>query len=272
MHRSGKRAIPVAAFILLESFEVNKLLILLMVCAGTLVSAHAQTPFQCPKNTEDMMNYFLMAYPDRTDHSMGSLLANPIYSSITPEINSGYVQQGYFVWTKSELGYPWDVRTFDKNYIYDRATELVWVDPTSFKRFKQDMKLSPRCVSTKGSGDTMKTTQKQSAYRFYTDCEATKTADLGYVTNAISAPVMADTGDSMGTVKTRILTYSYGCNSSYSQCAYKETFSLGLNIGLYDWKYYISKKGKWVLQQESDIDLFTLGQSVPMFSCTNTYQ
>jgi hypothetical protein len=73
-------------------------------------------------------------------------------------------------------------------------------------------------------------------------------------------------------VKTRTLTYTYACNSRYSQCSYKEVFSLGWNVGLYDWKYYVAQNGQWVLAQDSIINNFTLGQSVPMFSCPNTYQ
>ena len=58
----------------------TSLLVLLGVClAGSL---HAQT-FQCSNSNEDMMNYFLMGYPDRIDNSMASPNANPIYSSVT---------------------------------------------------------------------------------------------------------------------------------------------------------------------------------------------
>ena len=48
-----------------------------------------------------MLNYFLMGYPDRVDNFMASSNPNPIYSSVTPELGSGYAQQGSFVWTKS---------------------------------------------------------------------------------------------------------------------------------------------------------------------------
>jgi hypothetical protein len=51
-----------------------------------------------------------------------------------------------------------------------------------------------------------------------------------------------------------------------------EVFSLGYNVGLYDWKYYTAQNGQWVLVQDSVINNFNLGQSVPMFSCPNTYQ
>jgi hypothetical protein len=246
----------------------TSLLVLVGVClAGSL---HAQT-FQCSNSNEDMLNYFLMGYPDRIDNFMASSNANPIYSSVTPELGSGYAQQGSFVWTKSPQGYPWDVKTFDKNYIYDRSTELVWTDPTSFKRFNKDLPLSRRCISP-NSGAAIKIRKDRTAYTFYSDCTAYQTADLSYVTTQISKPIMVDTGGNLSQVKTRTLTYTYSCNSSYSNCLYKEVYSLGYNVGLYDWKYYVSQNKQWQLVQESIINNFSLGQSVPMFTCPNTYQ
>jgi len=246
------------------------LLMLLGVCLSG--SLHAQTTFKCSGSNEDMMTYFLMGYPDRIDNYMASPNVNPIYSSITPDIGPGYPQQGYFVWTKGASGYPWDVKTFDKNRIYDRSTELVWMDPTTFKRFNKDLPLSPRCISPNGGSATIRTKQQDSAYSFYSDCTVYQTADLSYVTTQVSKPVMADTGGNLGQVKTRTLTYSYSCNASYSNCLYKEVYSLGYNVGLYDWKYYVSQNKKWQLVQDSIINNFTLGQSVPMFTCPNTYQ
>ena len=81
-------------------------------------ATQAQQSFQCPKGTEDMLSYFVMAYPSRADHYMGPGNANPIYTSIDPEIQTGYAPQGTFFWVKSASGYPWDVNTFDQNYVY----------------------------------------------------------------------------------------------------------------------------------------------------------
>lgn len=218
-----------------------------------------------------MLKYFLMSYPNRADHHMGPGNANPIYSFIDPELGAGYAAQGYFVWTKSQSGYPWDVKPFDKYYVYDRSTELLWVDPLSFKRFNQDMRLSPRCISTTASS-TIKIPKSRSAYSFYKNCAVTQTADLGYVVNTISSPTTVNTGGPLGKVKTRKLTYQYACNSNYGNCAYKEVFSLGLNVGLYNWKYYVKQNGQWVQAQESVINNYLIGQSVPYFMCPNTYQ
>jgi hypothetical protein len=236
------------------------------------VTSQAQQTFTCPKGTEDMLNYFVMAYPDRTDHYLGPGNANPIYTSIDPEIQTGYAQQGAFYWVKSASGYPWDVNTFDQNYVYHRSTELKWVDPSTFKRQAQDMPLTPRCVSTRGGTAPIKLPPSRSVYSFYSNCQSYQTADLSYVVNTISKPSLVNTGGSLGTVKTRFLNYAYTCNSSYSGCKYLEVFSLGQNVGLYDWKYYTAQNGSWVLKQESVINNFSVGHSTPYFACSNTYQ
>lgn len=70
------------------------------------------------------MNYFTMNYPNRVDHYMAPGNANPVYTAIVPELTSSFASQGYFLWIKSPAGYPWDVKAFDGNYIYDRTTEL----------------------------------------------------------------------------------------------------------------------------------------------------
>jgi hypothetical protein len=114
-----------------------------------------------------MINYFVMAYPARVDSFMAPGNANPIYTSIFPDDGTNnYAASGYFVWTKSPVGYPWDIKTF---------------------------------------------------------------------------------------------TYEYICDQYYGSCQYKEVFSRG--VGLYDWKYYVRKGSKFVLNAESVIDNEQGGQT-----------
>lgn len=243
---------------------------LLVFCALASMCASAQN-FTCPAGTEDMMNYFLMSYPDRIDKHMGPGNANPAYSVIIPEYGSMYPAQGLFLWIKSVKGYPWDVKTFDQNFIYDRATELHWGDPTSFKRFNKDLKMSPRCIGLKKAGGTIKIPPSDSAYTFYSSCQAYQSSALSYVRNAISTPVNVKVGN-LGTVRTRYFRYRYACDSSYTNCKYMELFSLGYGIGHYDWKYYTNQNGQWVLVKESVIDQLSQGQTTPSLPCTTSYQ
>src|SRR5438045_3375642 len=39
-----------------------------------------------------------------------------------------------FYWVKSAQGYPWDVKKYDANLIYDWVTEVSWTDPKNFKK------------------------------------------------------------------------------------------------------------------------------------------
>ncbi|HET7209365.1 MAG TPA: hypothetical protein VFI95_22505 [Terriglobales bacterium] len=235
------------------------------------VVSNAQT-FSCPSGTEDMLNYFVMGYPMRVDSFMGPGNANPIYSSIVPDNGAApYADAGYFVWTKSAVGYPWDIKTWDSNYVYDRTTELSWTDPTAFKRFNQDLPMSRRCVPVGSSGGTLKIANSKTSYQSYGQCTAYQTQNLGYVVNTISAPALVNVGN-VGTVKTRSFTYKYSCDSSYSHCKYKEVFSLGYQIGLFDWKYYANQNGTWVFQQESVINNQKGGQTTPSLPCSTSYQ
>jgi hypothetical protein len=248
-----------------------KISVFLCLIATLTFSAHSQT-FSCPAGTEDMLSYFVMGYPNRVDHYMGPGNANPIYSSITPDLQASFAAQGYFVWTKGVRGYPWDIKVFDGNYVYDRSTELTWSDPTSFKRFSKDLPMSPRCVSTKKGTTNIKIPASGTVYGSYYNCTLSQTSNLNYVVNSISKPSMANAGGNLGVVQTRKFQYQYGCDSTYSNCTDMEVFSLGYQIGLYDWKRYIAQNGSWTLQQDSAINNLSAGQTTPDLPCPNSYQ
>jgi hypothetical protein len=219
-----------------------------------------------------MLKYFTMGYYNRLDHYMGPGNANPIYTVISPDLGATFATTGRFLWLKSAAGYPWDIKAFDSNYIYDRTTELSWTDPTSFKRFNTDMPLSRRCVAVNKSGGSIRVSSSQTNYTSYANCQPTQTQPLGYVVNTISPPSMAATGGNLGTLKTRYFTYRYTCDSSYQNCAYQEVFSLGYGVGLYDWKLYVNKGGTFYQTQESVINHFASGSATAYLPCMNSYR
>lgn len=250
---------------------MSRLLILAIVAIATCATASAQT-FACPSGAEDMMNYFAMGYPNRLSNYMGPGNANPIYTTIVPDLGTSFATAGYFVWTKSSVGYPWDIKSFDQNYVYDRTTELSWTDPTSFKRFAIDLPMSRRCVPVGKAAAPLKIASASTNYSSYAACQSTQTQNLGYVLNSISAPVKVNTGGNLGTVSTRYFKYQYSCDSNYANCAYMEIFSLGYQVGLYDWKYYQNQSGAWVEVQESVINQFDAGAATPYLPCSDSYQ
>lgn len=249
-----------------------KSLILALLALLVCPSVFAQTTQSCPTGTEDMMNYFVMGYPNRLNSYMGPGNANPIYTNITPDLGSSFATTGQFEWTKSSVGFPWDIKTFDSNYIYDRTTELSWTDPTAFKRFNTDLPMSRRCVPVKRAGGSIKVAAGNTTYTLYANCLPTVSQPLGYVVNTISPPTFVNLGAKLGSVKTRYFSYRYSCNSNYENCAYQEVFSLGSGVGLYDWKYYVNQNGTMVLKQESVINQFDSGAATPYLPCSSSYQ
>jgi len=217
----------------------------------TCVFAQSQSqPFSCPSGTEDMLNYFVMAYPARVDKNMGPGNANPVYSSVVPDYGDN---------------------TYAAKFVYDRSTELGWTDPTSFKRFNIDLPMSRRCVPVGYSGATLKIPASNTFYQSYSQCAPYLTQPLGYVVNSVSASTWVNVGN-VGPTRTRYFTYKYSCDSNYANCQYKEVYSLGLGIGLFDWKYYVNKQGSFVLQQESIINQEQGGQTTPSMPCANSYE
>ncbi len=219
-----------------------------------------------------MMNYFVMGYPNRLNHYMGPGNANPIYSTISPDLGTNFATNGEFEWTKSSVGYPWDIKVFDSNYIYDRTTEVNWTDPTAFKRFSTDLPMSRRCVPASKAGGAIRVAAGNTNYQSYANCLPTQTQNLGYVVNTISAPKVVNVGTALGSVRTRYFTYRYSCNSSYENCLYQEVYSLGYGVGLYDWKYYINQNGTFLLNQESIINQLDSGSATPYLPCSSSYE
>jgi hypothetical protein len=234
------------------------------------VCAYSQT-FSCPSGTEDMLKYFVMAYPNRTTHYMAPGNANPVYTTIEPELGNHYASSGRFLWIKSSAGYPWDIKSFDQNYVYDRTTELNWTDPTSFKRFNKDLPMSHRCVAVGAAGNTIKLTPSQSSYSLYSNCQATQTANLNYVMNEITAPANVNGGGNLGVVKTRYFKYYYGCNASYS-CTDQEIYSLGYQVGLFKWQHFQKQNGAWVQVAHSNMNEFEEGEATPYTPCSSSYE
>ena len=70
-----------------------------------------------------MMNYFTMAYPNRLANYMGPGNANPIYTTIVPDLGTSFATAGYFLWTKSSVGYPWDIKAFDTKYRHRNSSK-----------------------------------------------------------------------------------------------------------------------------------------------------
>jgi hypothetical protein len=131
--------------------------------------------------------------------------------------------------------------------------------------------MTRRCVRIGKAGPTIKVPATNTTYQSFSQCQPTVRQPLGNTTNSTSAPTVVNLAN-IGPVQTRYFTYQYTCDQYYNSCQYKEVFSLGYGVGLYDWKYYVRQGNKFVLNAESVIDNEQGGQTTASLPCTISYQ
>jgi hypothetical protein len=176
---------------------------------------------------------------------------------------------GNQIWyMKGQSGSPWDMFTFDQNYVYQSITENVWTDPHTFKMFASKswpganggVAWCPRFLPN----DPVPLMTADSTYRVYTACNQFTTATLG-------GPIMTrawfddfDAGGSLGQLF-HCLIVDYHWNPGLTVME-RNIYSQGK--GLVSWATYNLIGGVYVQQKESLFDMELAGGSPPVnFPC-----
>jgi hypothetical protein len=219
--------------------------------------------FTCPAGEADTMKYFVMSAESRADHFMNGQ-PNPIYTEVFPDTD--FAASGYWFWLKSSSAHGFDVKSFDEHYVYMRSTELVWTDPTTFKRFERDLPIAARCVTEGKPGPTIRV--PDTTFNYFASCRPYKTSHLETSVNDLDAPVLMETGGNIGRIWTRVLHYRYNCNSNFENCQNEEQFFLGNGYGEWQWKHF--KSGK--LLSVSLMNNLEEGQTSATLPCTDSYR
>jgi hypothetical protein len=214
-----------------------KLLLTLCVLLPALLSAFAaaQEPatFSCPAGKADVMKYFVMSKSKRNQYYLGGS-TNSVYTQVFPD--EDFAPQGYWFWLKSPKAHGFDVKVFDRDRIYMRATELIWTDNTTFKRFTRDLPIAERCVPEGQAGAEIRVADTR--FDFYSACKAYKSSTLGTAVNTLDAPELVNVGGDVGKAWTRILHYRYNCDKNFQKCEDEEQFFLANGFGLWRWKHF----------------------------------
>jgi hypothetical protein len=209
------------------------------------------------------MKYFAMAGGLRSSDFMSGT-KNSIYTEVFPD--EDFAETGYWFWLKSPNGHGFDVKAFDKAHVYVRATELVWQDNATFKRFVHDLPIAPRCVAEGEPGPEIKV--RDTAYEYFAGCRPYKQGQLGTALNSLDAPVLMDTEGNIGKVWTRVLHYRYNCDNDFRQCRDEEQFYLANGYGEWQWKHY--KNG--ALVNSTLISQTKSGSSSASLPCQNSFE
>lgn len=233
-----------------------------MILCG-VSAAQDSVAFSCPAGTADVMKYFVMQKSLREQHFMhGS--ANSIYTQVFPD--EDFAEYGHWFWLKSATGNGFDVKAFDREHVYMRATELTWTDSTSFKRFDRDLPIAERCVPEGKPGAEIRVAATQ--FHYYSSCHAYKSSELGTAVNTLDAPALMNVGGNVGQAWTRVLHYHYNCDVNFKDCSDEEQFYLANGYGIWQWKHY--RRG--ALVKTTLEDHLREGQASGHLPCKNSYE
>lgn len=187
--------------------------------------------------------------------------------------------QRKFYWVKSAKGFPWDVKSYDANFIYDTITEVNWSDPQTFKRHigpnGKGYPISPRSLSyVPGAAPaklwTITIPPSGTNFEIHSSCSQYRLSNLGYAKAEIWGPFYESLGgDLPPNTETLHLNWMWSCDSSYNNCKVKERFTLMKAYGNVKWENYKLFSGQYVLQQSSLRNVATLGTTIPVHPCWN---
>jgi len=163
----------------------------------------------------DLTKWFLMpstiaglGYGRETHHLEGVTLTG------APADREYHIDTGKnLVIMKDPRGWPWDVKSYDQNFIYDWITELDWTSPRNYKAFNPPLSMCPRFWD----GDPYNSAEiihPTSNYDTFINCKKVQSANLQEVAYNIHAPVLMDFGGDVGEQETIIIEYYWDSASN----------------------------------------------------------
>lgn len=162
------------------------------------------------------------------------------------------------VYTKSQQGWPWDVKSYDSNWIYDWITEMDWTSPSDYKANSPKMQMVPRYWN----GDNSWSHADGSIpVLFYQNCAKVKTGANSPVFT-MTGPYAYNFGGNVGTLNTIRVNYQWSPIDL-------EQLYLTQEHGWVLWTYLrrTSTSSPWNLVQWSNHNQVVQGSLTPVFKC-----
>lgn len=167
---------------------------------------------------------------------------------------------GSSLWfTKTAQGYPWDIKPYDSNFIYDRVTELDWNFPSDFKQFNPPLAMCPRLWD----GDpTWNIYHPTSNYEVWQNCVKVNSASVGEVLYTLEGPYAIDFQGMVGLTPAILLSYYW---NNFSD---REQLFLTRRFGWVKWTHAaLQISGRYSVDAASLHNQVVAGQVTPKFPC-----
>lgn len=152
----------------------------------------------------------------KTSHLEGTNTSNGQSSKV---IQHGYDTGKTLVFTKTNNGFPWDVKEYDNAYIYDTATELDWTSPKDYKANGW-----PMCPRIWDGDPSWYYYQASAPWKGFQNCKQVSSGDVGPVLYSLQGPYLQDFGGDIGVQETILLTYLWGGGKNREQLFLTQAF------------------------------------------------
>src|SRR5581483_1954408 len=199
---------------------------------------------QCPSGYEDMVGWMLPS--NLSIHLVGS-----------HDYKGFGLAPGKMYFIKSKKGWPLDEKLYDAEFVYDYITEngaQGWASPSAVKEYVIPVKLAPRCIPYVAVGKraaSVSTPSSETEFVSKLNCIEVGRHNLGYIIGQVWNQGMVNFGGTIGLADTRVLTYRWGCDSTYSNCAAREELWLARGYGWVEGKLY--KNGQLINDTKSNV-------------------
>lgn len=197
-------------------------------------------------------------YGVETHHLEGMNLTN------NSKVYAYHRDTGQSMWfTKTKNGFPWDIKQYDQNFIYDTGTELDWSSPKDFKLMNPKV---PMCVRFWDGNPTSYQFNQHATYDVYGNCKVVAHGDVGPVYYTLQGPFQMDFGGDVGVANTILLTYYWADKKN------REQLFLTDRVGWCVWTHanlvqLSPSTADYVVDSYVVHNQIVSGQLVPQFPC-----
>ena len=170
---------------------------------------------------------------------------------------------------KLTQGWPWDMKQYDQNGIYDWVTELNWTSPRDYKAM--DMTKFAMCPRYWDGDPTVYRASQTGPWAGFQNCNKTTSGDVGPIRYTLDGPFLYDVGGDVGVINTILLQY-YWTDPRNREQLFLTDPNGQRPIGWAVWTHATFKavtgsQMEYVIDSKSVHNMIVAGQVAPYFPC-----
>jgi hypothetical protein len=232
-------------------------------------------------NQIDVLRFLVMPDESANASCCRQYNAKGEYKGDASDIITAVDDSGYGQWKhiKNPQGWPWDLKLYDQNFVYDWITEGAdgWsadpdIGPKSYKKFIQNhgdgedgLPMFPRYIDSVSNHFVIKIPPELTKYATFSNCKQVgEPVSLGAITQVLNGPFQINHGGDVGTVATLIHQYFW----TDGDTPVLEENYYALDFGWVAWKLQRKTGGFYQITNETiETLVFSVDEVKVVFPC-----